>query len=185
LFLVRLAQGLLHMGKGLLTLSPVMSDGFTLNRAAMAGILTLVHSGLDMAHTLLGRRHYLLFSLVTAMRPRWLYTVNEQLEQVKVQVRVGTRVDIVGQAGKPKAITGFQQHTTPSLLSLHFAFAHTQPVIITNNGLFRFFDSIRQEGSRPEPPFHPPLLLDPALSASQLFHDDSRGPLSSPRVSGR
>jgi len=51
------------------------------------------------------------------MRPRWLYTVNEQLEQVKVQVRVGTRVDIVGQAGKPKAITGFQQHTTPMLIS--------------------------------------------------------------------
>jgi len=117
LFLVRLAQGLLHLGKGLLTLNPQLSDGFTINRAAMAGLLVSLHSAMDMQHTILGKRHYLLFSLVTAMRPRWLFTVNEELEQIKIPVRVGTRVDTVGQAGKPKSITGFQSHTTPVLIS--------------------------------------------------------------------
>ena len=30
---------------------------------------------------------------------------------------MGQAVDVVGQAGKPKTITGFQTHTTPVLLS--------------------------------------------------------------------
>ena len=32
-------------------------------------------------------------------------------------MRVGQAVDVVGQAGRPKTITGFQTHTTPVLLS--------------------------------------------------------------------
>jgi len=119
LFLVRIAQGLLHLGKGLLTLNPSMSDGFTLNRSSMAGLLTVIHASLDMQHTVLGKRHYLLFSLVTAMRPRWLMTVNEDGEQIKVAVRVGQKVDVVGQPGKPKSITGFQSHTTPVLIAVN------------------------------------------------------------------
>lgn len=37
--------------------------------------------------------------------------------QVNVSVRVGQAVDVVGQAGKPKGITGFQTQTTPVLLA--------------------------------------------------------------------
>jgi 26S proteasome regulatory subunit N1 len=33
-------------------------------------------------------------------------------------VRVGTAVETVGQAGKPKTITGFQTHATPVLLNV-------------------------------------------------------------------
>jgi len=32
-------------------------------------------------------------------------------------VRVGQAVDTVGQAGRPKTITGFQTHTTPVLIA--------------------------------------------------------------------
>jgi 26S proteasome regulatory subunit N1 len=35
---------------------------------------------------------------------------------VQTQVRVGNAVDTVGQAGKPKKITGFQTHDTPVLI---------------------------------------------------------------------
>ena len=121
LFLVRIAQGLLHMGKGLHTLSPLQSDGMLLNRVSLAGLLTVLHASLDMKNTLLGaKRHYLLFSLVTAIRPRWLITLDgdsDDLRPIAVSVRVGTRVDPVGQAGKPETITGFQTHKTPVLLS--------------------------------------------------------------------
>ena len=34
-----------------------------------------------------------------------------------VSVRVGQAVDVVGQAGRPKTITGFATHTTPVLLA--------------------------------------------------------------------
>jgi 26S proteasome regulatory subunit N1 len=47
---------------------------------------------------------------------RMLVTVDENLKPLPVSVRVGQAVDIVGQAGRPKSITGFQTHTTPVLL---------------------------------------------------------------------
>jgi|TARA_B110000208_G_scaffold141287_1_gene170521 26S proteasome regulatory subunit N1 len=46
-----------------------------------------------------------------------LTTLNSDLEPMPVEVRVGQAVDTVGQAGKPRSITGFQTHTTPVLLA--------------------------------------------------------------------
>jgi 26S proteasome regulatory subunit N1 len=45
-------------------------------------------------------------------------TVDEQGDPLPVSVRVGQAVDVVGQAGRPKTITGFQTHNTPVLLSV-------------------------------------------------------------------
>lgn len=52
------------------------------------------------------------------MQARMLITFDENLHQLQVPVRVGMAVDVVGQAGKPKTITGFQTHTTPVLLGM-------------------------------------------------------------------
>jgi 26S proteasome regulatory subunit N1 len=65
----------------------------------------------------MGKHHYLLFCLATAMYPRMLLTLDEDLKPLPVSVRVGQAVDTIGQAGRPKTITGFQTHTTPVLLS--------------------------------------------------------------------
>lgn len=46
-----------------------------------------------------------------------LMTVDENNKPISVPVRVGQAVDVVGQAGRPKTITGFQTHTTPVLLA--------------------------------------------------------------------
>jgi 26S proteasome regulatory subunit N1 len=43
-------------------------------------------------------------------------TFDENLKPLPVSVRVGQAVDVVGQAGHPKTITGFQTHTTPVLV---------------------------------------------------------------------
>jgi 26S proteasome regulatory subunit N1 len=82
----------------------------------------------------------LLYGLAPAMHPRMLVTFDEDLKPLPVSVRVGQviatqighqlyvynyyinffflkAVDVVGQAGKPKTITGFQTHTTPVLLA--------------------------------------------------------------------
>jgi hypothetical protein len=58
-----------------------------------------------------------LYFLATALQPRFLATVTEAGEPCPVEVRVGQAVETVGQAGKPKSITGFQTHTTPVLVS--------------------------------------------------------------------
>merc|ERR1719160_359946 len=52
------------------------------------------------------------------MNPRMLLTVDEDMQLLPVSVRVGQAVETVGQAGRPKTITGFQTHTTPVLLSV-------------------------------------------------------------------
>lgn len=118
IFCVRIAQGLLHMGKGLLTISPFHSDRSLLNGPAIGGILVLLHSCLDLKSTLLDKTHYLLYYLTCAMNPRMLVTVDEEMSWRPVTVRVGQAVETVGQAGKPKRITGFQTHQSPVLLGV-------------------------------------------------------------------
>jgi hypothetical protein len=51
------------------------------------------------------------------LQPRMLITLDENLKPLSVPVRVGQAVDVVGQAGRPKTITGFQTHTTPVILA--------------------------------------------------------------------
>ena len=78
----------------------------------------------------------MLYFLVPAMYPRFLITLDEDLEPKPVTVRVGTvssrihalfrsfqthprfqAVDVVGQAGKPRTISGFQTYQTPVRLA--------------------------------------------------------------------
>merc|ERR1712025_735264 len=117
LFMVRVAQGLVHLGKGTLTLNPFHSDRQLMSPVAVAGLMSVLVAMLDVKTTILGKSHYLLYGLATAMQPRMLVTFDEELRALPVSVRVGQAVDVVGQAGKPKTITGFQTHTTPVLLA--------------------------------------------------------------------
>ncbi|KAL5056663.1 hypothetical protein RYX36_037345 [Vicia faba] len=117
LFCVRIGQGLVHMGRGLLTLNPYHSDRFLLSPTALAGLVTVLYACLDMKTVLLGEYHYVLYFLVLAMQPRMLLTVDENLKLLSVPVRVGQAVG-VGQAGRPKIITGFRTHSTPILLAV-------------------------------------------------------------------
>lgn len=118
LFVVRIAQGFLHAGKGLVTLNPFHSDRLIPSKVALAGLLTILHCGLDMKNTILDKHHYLLYSAIVAMNPRMLITLDEELKPLPVSVRVGQAVETVGQAGRPKTISGFQTHTTPVLLGV-------------------------------------------------------------------
>ena len=116
LFMVRIAQGLLHMGKGTLTINPFHTDRQVLSRVSAAGLMAVLVAMLDATKFITADAHYLLYFLVTAMHPRFLVTLNEDLQPIKVNVRVGQAVDVVGQAGRPKTITGWQTQSTPVVL---------------------------------------------------------------------
>ena len=116
LFTVRIAQGLVHMGKGTLTLNPFNTDRQILSRVSLAGLLTVSVALMDPKLFILSSSHSLLYFLINAIRPRMLITLDENLEPLRVNVRVGQAVDVVGQAGKPKTITGWVTHSTPVLL---------------------------------------------------------------------
>ncbi|CRG83951.1 26S proteasome regulatory subunit rpn-1 [Talaromyces islandicus] len=117
LFMVRIAQGLLHMGKGTVSVNPFHTDRQVLSRVAAAGLLTVLTAMIDAKQFILAEHHYLLYFLITAMHPRFLITLDENLQPLTVNVRVGQAVDVVGQAGRPKTITGWQTQSTPVLLS--------------------------------------------------------------------
>ena len=117
LFMVRIAQGLLHLGKGTMTLNPFHSDRQVLSQVAAAGLLTVLIALIDAKQFVLDNAHYLLYFIIPAMHPRYLVTLDEDLKPLQVNVRVGQAVDIVGQAGRPKTITGWQTQSTPVLLA--------------------------------------------------------------------
>lgn len=107
LFAVRVAQGLVHMGKGTIGISPFFSDRNILSRPAIAGLLATIMAFTDakacelvilnpngsfLTYSLvvvLDKYHWMLYFLVTAMYPRFLITLNEDLESLPVTVRVG------------------------------------------------------------------------------------------------
>ena len=117
LFLVRIAQGLLHMGKGTMSINPFHTDRQVLSSVAASGLLTVLVAMIDAKDFILDKSHYLLYFIVTAVHPRFLVTLDEDLKPLTVNVRVGQAVDVVGQAGKPKTITGWQTQSTPVLLA--------------------------------------------------------------------
>ena len=122
LFMVRIAQGLLHLGKGTLTLSPYNLERTVLSKTSLASLLTVSVALLDpkafiLNDTTTETSHELLYYLTPAVKPRMLVTVDEKLEPLRVNVRVGQAVDVVGQAGKPKTITGWVTQATPVLLN--------------------------------------------------------------------
>ncbi|KAK4662797.1 proteasome regulatory particle base subunit [Podospora pseudopauciseta] len=117
LFMVRIAQGLVHMGKGTLSINPFHTDRQILSRVSAAGLLTVLVAMIDAKQFITSDSHYLLYFLVTAMHPRFLVTLDENLKPLTVNVRVGQAVDVVGQAGRPKTITGWQTQSTPVLLA--------------------------------------------------------------------
>src|SRR4051812_13934266 len=105
------------MGKGTISINPYHSDRQLMSPVGIAGLLATLVAFTDTKTFVLGRYHYLLYTLVTAMYPRFLITLDENLKSLPVTVRVGQAVDVVGQAGRPKTITGFQTHSTPVLLA--------------------------------------------------------------------
>lgn len=122
LFMVRIAQGLLHLGKGTLTLTPFNIERSIISKTCLASLLTLAVLLLNPRNFILNdttteTSHQLLYYLVPGVKPRMLITVDEQLNPIKVNVRVGQAVDVVGQAGKPKTITGWVTQSTPVLLN--------------------------------------------------------------------
>merc|ERR1719471_2603865 len=87
LFMVRIAQGLVHLGKGTLTLNPFHSDRTLMSPVAIAGLMSVLVAFLDVKTTILGKSHYLLYGLATAMQPRMLVTFDENLSPLPVSVR--------------------------------------------------------------------------------------------------
>nr|XP_019047227.1 26S proteasome regulatory subunit N1 [Kwoniella bestiolae CBS 10118]OCF26157.1 26S proteasome regulatory subunit N1 [Kwoniella bestiolae CBS 10118] len=112
-FMVRIAQGLVHLGKGTIGINPYFNDGQVMSRTAVAGLLATIVSFTDARKFVLDKHHWQLYWLVTAMYPQFLITLDEELEEKPVTVRVGQAVNTIGLAGTRHGISGFQTHQSP------------------------------------------------------------------------
>jgi 26S proteasome regulatory subunit N1 len=70
LMILRISQGLVHMGKGLMSLNPVYSQGFLINNVALAGLLISILSFTEVESLICGKYQFLIYALCLAMRPR-------------------------------------------------------------------------------------------------------------------
>lgn len=93
---VRIAQGLLHSGKGLVSISPLNSHKLITNISALSGIITLLFSCLNIEDSILGEQSYFLYYLTPSIKPRWLVTVDEECNPIKLSMKIGNEVDTVG-----------------------------------------------------------------------------------------
>ena len=73
LFVVRIAQGLLHMGKGLVTISPDHSDKLLTSAPALAALVVCAHMCLDIKNTL---RSVPLHVICTSLRHETSYATD-------------------------------------------------------------------------------------------------------------
>lgn len=62
---------------------------------------------LDIENNLVKNHHYLILFINLGFYPKMMYTLNEKLENIRMNIRVGQGLDVVGQVGKPRKITGF------------------------------------------------------------------------------
>lgn len=115
--LFQISEGLVHLGQGLMTLSPTYGDGLLLHPVALASLMTVSYACIQTESLIVNSDPLLLYFIAPAIGPRYLVTLDEELNLLPLQVRVGTAIDVVGQAGKPRAITGFQTLTTPVILA--------------------------------------------------------------------
>lgn len=86
LFMVRIAQGISHMGKGLVNIQPIHSDKFLQNNLGLGGILALFLSTTAQDDLFFKRMHVTLNYLVFSMYPRMMITLDKDMNQVKIPV---------------------------------------------------------------------------------------------------
>lgn len=115
---VRLAQGMLNLGKGSLTLNPLYSNNLLMSNTALAGVMIALLSFTESGSLLDGKYHFLLYSLALAIKPRAVITLDENLNQKQISLSVGQAVDTIGIIGNPRTISGFQTNQTPLLLNI-------------------------------------------------------------------
>ena len=118
LYAIKVAQGFVHLGKGTITLNPMYSDRLLLDPIALSGLLTFILIGGEGIERIHGLNTYMINLLALAMRPRIVCLVDKNDKVIDTQIRIGQAVDVAGQAGNPKTISGFQTYTTPQVIGV-------------------------------------------------------------------
>jgi len=114
--MLKVAQGLLYLGKGTLTLSPLFYDKTILNKKSFIGMVGLLSLFISEPSPVLGKHQFLFYLLEQCINNKFVMTLNSELDQEIITVRVGRPIMTVGMAGKPKGITAVVTHDSPVIV---------------------------------------------------------------------
>lgn len=89
IFATKLSIGLLHSGKGMISLSPLRANKSLVSNVSLASLLLFGLACIDCRSRILSNEYYLFFWLACAMKPRYLMTYDENGEHINIPVRVG------------------------------------------------------------------------------------------------
>ncbi|MES1901891.1 MAG: 26S proteasome non-ATPase regulatory subunit 2 [Paramarteilia canceri] len=111
--ILNLSLGLCYMGKGALSITPLRHDGRVINLTALSSLICFSVLSLHSDEYFHGKQNYMWHILAPAISSKFFTTVDENLEPLSAPVRIGQPLDTIGQAGKPRRVTGFRTHKTP------------------------------------------------------------------------
>ena len=89
IFVIKLALGILYSGKGLVGVNPFYSNNFLYSKTGFAGLFILSHLMMNMEYFIVKKNHYMLYYFCLSFYPKMLFYLDENLENLKVNVRVG------------------------------------------------------------------------------------------------
>lgn len=103
-----ISQGLVNLGKGLLTLSPLYYEKNIVADRPMIGLLSTVFLFIDQS--MFADHPYLCYLLSSSISPKYV-------TGYEGSCRVGRPVDVVGLAGRPNKLSATVIHTLPVILN--------------------------------------------------------------------
>lgn len=103
-----ISQGLVNLGKGLFTLSPLYCEKNVIADRPMIGLLSTIFLFVDQS--MFADHSYLCYLLSSSISPKYVVGYEGSC-------RVGRPVDVVGMAGKPNNLSATVIHTLPVILN--------------------------------------------------------------------
>ena len=72
------------------------------SKVGMGGLLITFTLMTNMQEFIIENNHYMLSYLGLSFNPKYLFVLDENLQEMDTNVRVGQALDTVGQVGKPR-----------------------------------------------------------------------------------
>ncbi|EDQ31289.1 19S-PA700 proteasome regulatory particle subunit Rpn1p-S1 [Enterocytozoon bieneusi H348] len=104
------SQGLINLGKGMLTLSPLVYDKRIIIDKSIIGLLGLITMLLNENYSCFKENSFILYIITQAILPKYVTGITGE-------IKVGKPVETVGLTGNPNRISGKIVYTSPIILN--------------------------------------------------------------------
>ena len=105
------SQGLVNLGKGTLSLSPLAYNERVIIDKSVIGLLNIVMMIMSEGYSCFKENSFLMYGIVQSIMPKYVTGVD-------CEIKIGKPVEIVGLSGNPTKISGKVLHQSPVILNV-------------------------------------------------------------------